>query len=77
MPALTIGTRSFAVSESHVACEAERMFKLTSDRRAHRLERAKSELARAGGELGIENVERGGAVAKAVAIILSQGINEI
>jgi hypothetical protein len=77
MPALRIGTRSFEVSESHVACEAERMFKLSSDRRAHRLERAKSALARAGGEKGIESSKQGGAVKKATAIILSQGNKEI
>jgi hypothetical protein len=77
MPALRIGTRSFEASQSHVVCEAERMFKLSPDRRAHRLERAKSELARAGGEKGIESLKQGGAVKKATAIILSQGIREI
>jgi len=77
MPALKIGTRLFEVSKSHVVCEAERMFKLSSDRRAHRLERAKSELARAGGKKGIESLKQGGAVKKATAIILSQGIKEI
>jgi hypothetical protein len=77
MPVLRIGTRSFEVSESHVAREAERMFKLSPDRRTHRLERAKSDLARAGGKKGIESSEQGGTVKKATAIILSQGINEI
>jgi hypothetical protein len=77
MPMLKIGTRSFEVSASHVALEAERMFKLSPVRRAHRLERAKSQLARAGGAKGIEGVERGGAARNAAAIILSQGINEI
>ena len=77
MPELKIGTRSFEASQSHVVREAERMFKLSSDRRAHRLERAKSDLARAGGEKGIESRQEGGGVTKAVAIILSQGITEI
>lgn len=77
MPALRIGTRSFEVSQSHVVREAERMFKLSADRRAHRFERAKSELARAGGKKGIESFAQGGAVKKATAIILSQGIKEI
>jgi hypothetical protein len=77
MPTLRIGTRSFEVNDSHVAREAERMFKLSSGRRAHRLERAKSDLARAGGTKGIEDAEHGGAVTKATAIILSQGIREI
>jgi hypothetical protein len=77
MPALKIGTRSFEVGQSHVAGEAERMFKLSPARRAHRLERAKSDLARAGGEKGIESFKHGGAVKKATAIILSQGIKEI
>jgi hypothetical protein len=77
MPELKIGTRSFDVSESHVVREAERMFKLSAERRAHRLERAKSDLARAGGDKGIESRQQGGAVKKAAAIILSQGIKEI
>jgi hypothetical protein len=77
MPALTIGTRTFEVSESHVVREAERMFKLSADRRANRLERAKSDLARAGGKKGIESRQQGGGVKKAAAIILSQGIKEI
>jgi hypothetical protein len=77
MPVLSIGTRSFEVGESHVVREAERMFKLSEDRRAHRLDRAKSELARAGGKKGVEDSEHGGAVKKATAIILSQGIREI
>jgi hypothetical protein len=77
MLTLKIGTRSFEVSRSHVALEAERMFKLSSVRRAHRLDRAKTQLARAGGAKGDEGLERGSGVRKAVAIILSQGITEI
>jgi hypothetical protein len=77
MLTLKIGTRSFKVSPSHVTREAERMFKLSSARRADRLERAKSQLARTGGAKGIEGLERGGAARNAVAIILSQGITEI
>jgi hypothetical protein len=77
MLTLKIGTRIFAVSRSHVALEAERMFKLSPVRRAHRLARAKTQLARAGGPKGIEGLERGGAARNAVAIILSQGVTEI
>jgi hypothetical protein len=77
MLTLKIGTRSFEVSRSHVAREAERMFKLSPVRRAHRLERAKTQLARAGGPKGIEGLERAGVARNAVAIIRSQGISEI
>jgi hypothetical protein len=77
MITLKIGTRTFEVSRSHVAREAERMFKLSPVRRAHPLARAKTQLARAGGPKGIEGLERGGVARNAVAIILSQGITEI
>jgi hypothetical protein len=49
------------------------MFKLSSDRRTHRLDRAKSELARAGGKKGIESFEQGGAAKKATAIAPAPG----
>jgi hypothetical protein len=77
MATLRIGTRSFAVSDHRVAREADRMFKLAPPRRAHRLDGAKTRLARAGGSEGIEGREGDGAVRSAVAIILSQGISEI
>jgi hypothetical protein len=77
MLTLRIGTRSFEVSKTHVALEADRMFKLSPERRAHRLERAKSQLARAGGTKGIESAKPQGAVKQAAAIILSAGVSEI
>jgi hypothetical protein len=77
MPMLKIGTRSFAVDDAAVAREADRMFKLSVERRSHRFERAKTQLARAGGTKEIERGEPGGAVKQAVAIILSQGVTEI
>jgi hypothetical protein len=76
MLTLKIGTRSFEVSRSPLR-EAERMFKLSPVRRAHRLERAKTQLARAGGQKGIGGLERGGAARNAVAIILSQGYGDL
>jgi hypothetical protein len=77
MLTLKIGTRSFGIREAHVAREADRMFKLSPERRAHRLERAKSQLARAGGTKAIESAEPGGGVEQAAAIILSAGVIEI
>jgi hypothetical protein len=77
MLTLNIGTRSFSISETQVAKEADRMFKLSAGRRAHRLERAKSQLARAGGTKAIESPEPRGAVKQAAAIILSAGVTEI
>jgi hypothetical protein len=77
MLTLKIGTRSFRISETQVAKEADRMFKLSAGRRAHRFERAKSQLARAGGTRDIESTEPRGPVKQAAAIILSRGITEI
>jgi hypothetical protein len=74
---LTIGTRLFEIGNNHVAREADRMQKLSPERRAHRLERAKYQLARAGGTKAIESAEPGGAVKQAAAIILSAGVTEI
>lgn len=74
---LRIGTRSFAVNARRVAREAERMFKLPAAQRAHRLDGAKTRLARAGAAEGIEGREEEGAVQQAAAIILSQGVREI
>ncbi len=77
VPKLTIGTRSFEVSEHRVLQEAERMFKLSPERRAHRLETAKSQLARAAGGKANTAMEQLPATRRAVAIILSQGITAI
>jgi hypothetical protein len=74
---LRIGTRAFAVSAARVAREADRMLKLPAAQRAHRLDGAKTRLARAGGAEGIEGREEDGAVQRAAAIILSQGVTEI
>ena len=75
MPMLRIGTRAFHAEPARVANEAERMFKLSPDRRRHRLEAAKTKLVRA-----IDAAEDGDASAAAsaaAAIILSQGIDSI
>jgi hypothetical protein len=77
MPALKIGTRTFEASDARVVRQAERMFKLSSARRAHRLEKAKTALARAGDAKGGKNMEGLPATKRAVAIILSQGVSEI
>lgn len=74
MVILTVGTRSYEVSEDRVRRQSERMFKMNAERRNHRLDRAKTQLARAG------DGESSGATAaakKAAAILLSQGIKEI
>jgi hypothetical protein len=75
MPTLTIGTRTYTVSNARVVREAERMFKLTPERRVHRVAGAKSSLARAAGAEG--NTEELPATKAAAAIILSQGVSEI
>ncbi len=71
MPTLTIGTRTYTVSNARVVREADRMFKLSPERRVHRLAHAKSALARAA------DTEDQSATKAAVAIILSQGVTEI
>jgi hypothetical protein len=77
MSTLKIGTRRFDASDARVLCQAERMFKLSSERRAHRLEKAKTDLARAANAKGGKSMETLPATKRAVAIILSQGVNEI
>jgi hypothetical protein len=77
MRTLKIGTRTFDVHNAKVVREADRMFKLSPERRAHRLEKAKTQLARAGDAKRGKNVETLPGTNRAVAIILSQGINEI
>ena len=73
MPVLTIGPRTFAVSDARRRREAERMFRMSPQRRAHRLNGAKSQLARAAGAAA----ENTGAAKRAAAVILSQAIVEI
>jgi hypothetical protein len=75
MPTLTIGTRTYSASNARVVREADRMFKLSPERRVHRLAHAKSALARAGGAKG--STKDMPATKAAVAIILSQGVTEI
>ena len=77
MPTLKIGTRVFEASNGRVVREADRMFKLSPERRAHRLAKAKTDLARAADAKGGKNMERLPATKRAAAIILSQGISEI
>ena len=76
MSTLKIGTRTFEASTARVVRQAERMFKLSPARRAHRLEKAKTDLARIGDAKG-KDLEGLPAAKRAAAIILSQGINEI
>jgi hypothetical protein len=57
--------------------EADRMFKLSPERRKYRLEKAKNELARLAGAKGGKSMEGLAAAKRAAAVILSQGINEI
>jgi hypothetical protein len=76
MPTLKIGTRTFEASTARVVRQAERMFKLSQARRAHRLEKAKTDLARIGDAKG-KDAEGLPAAKRAAAIIVSQGINEI
>ena len=75
MPTLTIGTRTYQASNARIVRTAERMFKLSPERRAHRLAQAKTALARAGGAKG--GSEELPATKAAAAIILSQGVSEI
>ena len=75
MPTLTVGPRSYEVSEHQVRRESERMFKMSAERRNHRLDHAKTQLARSARD---EDSDGAAAVAKkAAAVILSQGIKEI
>jgi hypothetical protein len=75
MRTLTIGTRIYKASNARVVREADRMFKLSPERRLHRLGQAKSVLARTSGTKG--DAEELPATKVAVAIILSQGVTEI
>ena len=75
MPALTVGKRSYLVSDPRVTRQAERMFKMSPERRNHRVERAKTQLVRAAQGSQSEGVLA--AEKKAAAILLCQGITEI
>jgi hypothetical protein len=73
MPMLQIGTRTFHADEGSVAQEAERMFRLSPERRRYRLDAAKSKLVRA----VAADADTGAAARHAAATILSQGITSI
>lgn len=75
MPILTIGTRRFETNDRLVAREAERMFRLSPERRRHRLETAKTRLARAAS--GDRKAAADAIMRQAAATILSQGIHAI
>jgi hypothetical protein len=77
MPTLKIGTRSDTVSNGQVAREADRMFKLAPPHRAHRLDTAKTRLARAAATKSAKNDAPPPSAIRAAAIILSQNISEI
>ena len=75
MPTLTVGKRSYEVSDPRVTRQAERMFKMSPERRQHRVEGAKTQLARAA-----KGSKSDGVVAaekQAAPILLSQGVTEI
>ena len=75
MPTLMLGTRSYEVSERRVRQQSERMFKMTAERRNHRLDHAKTQLARSAQEADSDGAAA--AAKEAAAILLSQGIKEI
>ena len=75
MSTLIVGTRTYEVSEHRVRRQAERMFKMTPDRRSHRLDGAKTRLARAARDE--DSAGTTAAAKQAAAILLSQGIREI
>ena len=75
MPTLSVGTRSYEVSEDRVRRQSERMFKMNAEQRHHRLDRAKTQLARSARDSDSDGAAA--AAKKAAAILLSQGIKEI
>ena len=75
MPTLILGTRTYEVSEHRVRRQSERMFKMSAERRNHRLDRAKTQLARSAREADSEGAAA--AAKEAAAILLSQGVKEI
>ena len=75
MPTLILGTRSYEVSEHRVRRQSERMFKMSAEQRNHRLDRAKTQLARSAREADSDGAAA--AAKQAAAILLSQGIKEL
>ena len=75
MPTLTLGKRSYEASENRVIRQAIRMFKISPERRKHRVERAKTQLARAARDKDAPGTIA--AAKQAAAVLLSQGIEEI
>ncbi len=75
MPTLTIGKRSYQVSDTRVTRQAVRMFRMSADRRNHRVETAKTQLVRSAQGSQSEGVLA--AEKQAAAILLSQGVTEI
>ena len=72
MPTLIIGTRRFHADDWRVARAAEKMFPLSEEQRRHRIERAKTQIARS-----VDAGREGEAVAEAAAALISQGITEL
>ena len=80
MPKMTLkaGGKSIDVSSARVVRQAERMGKLSTARRAHRLEKAKAALtSEAGGKKGKKKDALLPGTKRAAAIVLGQGINEV
>jgi hypothetical protein len=75
MPTLTVGKRSYQVSDPRVTRQAVRMFKMNPERRSHRVEAAKTQLVRAAQGSKSEGVVA--AERRAAAILLCQGVKEI
>jgi hypothetical protein len=75
MPVLSIGTRTYEVSRSHVARLADRWFKMSPERRDHRVEAAKTQLAKTARDKETPHAAK--AANHAAAVLLSQGISEI
>jgi hypothetical protein len=70
MPALTLGDRTIEVSGGRVSREADRMFRMSPERRKHRVDTAKRRLAAAAKEVPERSLE------KLAALLLSQGVNK-
>jgi hypothetical protein len=75
MPTLIVGTRSYELSDDRAGRPSERMFKMNAERRNHRLDRAKTQLARSARETDSDGATV--AAKEAAAILLSQGVKEI
>jgi hypothetical protein len=75
MPTLTLGKRSYDASENRVMRQAVRMFKMSPERRQHRVDRAKTLLARSARETEVAGATSAGK--QAAAILLSQGVEKI